>query len=453
MRKLFGTDGIRSKAFEYPMTEEILSRIGYAVSSIYCDKKNRSKILIGRDSRESGETFEKALLSGICQQDNDVYLAGIIPTPGISYLVSSRDFNAGIVISASHNPYFDNGIKIFDGDGHKLSDSTEEAVENIVFSSKIPEMKLTEREASCFHDYSYSVQQYTDFLKQCVDPHVSIKGLKLVIDCANGSTSFIAPELFEDFGCTVKAISYKPDGKNINNNCGSEYPQTMAQKVISNNADVGIAFDGDGDRLIAADENGEIVTGDQILAIFASFFKMRGVLTNNILVSTIMSNMGLGSALKKMGIKHIRTKVGDRFVCKEMIATGAVLGGEDSGHIILKDTQTTGDGIVAALKLLEILTFENKPLSELKKIMNVSPQILMNVEVADKPEINNSKEIMEAIKKAEKKLGKKGRVVVRYSGTQPICRVMVEGPSKKETEKICEQLSGVIERNIGKVCS
>lgn len=448
MEKLFGTDGIRGKADTYPMTEGQVSRIGYAIASIFNDTKINSKILIGMDTRESGHKFEKALISGICKLNSNVYLAGIIPTPGISYIVSSKDFDAGIVISASHNPYDDNGIKIFDNNGCKLSVEKEAEIENLVLNSRIPEIQLLKNAESCARVYNDSIHEYSVFLKQCLNQCDSLKGIRLVMDCANGATCAIAPKLFSDLGAEVEVMFFTPDGKNINKNCGSENPEAMRQRVVEKKAEIGIAFDGDGDRLILSDETGGIITGDQILAICAAFLKKQGKLKKNTVISTIMSNMGLNVFLRNMDIQHIITKVGDRYVAEKMIETGAILGGEDSGHIIFMENQKTGDGIVTALKLLEIMRLEEKPLSELKKIMTIFPQTLINVKAKTKQDLNDFPEVINTIKAIENNLGEKGRVVVRYSGTQPICRIMVEGPKKDETDTNCRRIADVIEKYI-----
>jgi len=425
MEKLFGTDGIRGRADEYPMTQEIASRVGYAIASMFSDVKGNSKILIGKDTRASGAKFEKAIITGVCKLNSKAYLSGIIPTPGISYIVSSKGFDAGIVISASHNPYYDNGLKIFDRNGRKLSEKKEAEIEKLILSNNIPEIQISEGNISYANEYNNAVDDYSDFLKQCLAQGISLKAQKMVIDCANGSTCMIAPKLFSDLGAEVEAMYITPDGKNINNHCGSEHPGSMRTKVKEKEADIGIAFDGDGDRLIVADETGDIITGDQILAILASFLKKQGKLNKNTVVSTIMSNMGLGAALRK------------------------ILGGEDSGHIILMNKQKTGDGLVTALKLLEIMKLEEKPLSELKKIMTIYPQALINVEAKSKPDLNDFSEVIDTINTVEKKLGKEGRVLVRYSGTQPICRVMIEGPNSEETVKQCQKIADIVKKNIG----
>lgn len=449
MSSLFGTDGIRGLANEYPMTSEMAMKVGRAVAYFFNRKeKGRPKIIIGKDTRISGYMLEYALVSGICSMGADAYLAGILPTPGIAYITASTDADAGIVISASHNPFYDNGIKIFKRNGFKLSDGKEAEIEKTLLSDEISSICRKVQMAGGVYRIDAAEQNYMDFLLSKV-PEKFCQGLKIVIDCSNGATYKIAPELFVRLGADVESLFNNPDGKNINENCGSENTSELRKIVLKNNADIGLAFDGDGDRLIAVDEKGNIITGDQILAICAKSMKKKDQLKSNTVVSTVMSNMGLGIALEDMGIKHIKAKVGDRYVLESMIHSGAVLGGEDSGHMIFLDHQTTGDGILTALKLIEALKNDSKPLSELVKIMNVFPQVLINVEVKNKPDISSVPQITEAIKTAEKNLAGKGRVLVRYSGTQPLCRVMVEGPTRKITGKYCQEIADKVKEQIG----
>ena len=446
MGKLFGTDGIRGLANEYPMTSEMAMKVGRAVAYFFNRKeKGRPKIIIGKDTRISGYMLEYALVSGICSMGADAYLAGVLPTPGIAYITASTDADAGIVISASHNPFYDNGIKIFKKDGFKLSDEKEAEIEKILLSDEISSIYRNIRMTGGVYRIDDAGQNYIDFLLGKVSKKFC-QGMKIVIDCSNGATYKVAPELFVRLGAEVETLFNDPDGKNINENCGSENTSELRKIVLEKRADIGLAFDGDGDRLIAVDEKGNIITGDQILAVCAKNMKKKDQLKNNTVVSTVMSNMGLGIALEDMGIKHIKAKVGDRYVLESMIHSGAVLGGEDSGHMIFLDHQTTGDGILTALKLIEALKDESKPLSELVKIMNVFPQVLINVEVKNKPEIATIPQITETINAVEKNLAGKGRVLVRYSGTQPLCRVMVEGPTLKLTEKYCQEIADVIGR-------
>jgi len=449
MGKLFGTDGIRGLANEYPMTSEMAMKVGRVVAYFFNRKeKGRPKIIIGKDTRISGYMLEYALVSGICSMGADAYLAGVLPTPGIAYITASTDADAGIVISASHNPFYDNGIKIFKRDGFKLSDEKEAEIEKILLSDEISSIRRKVRMTGGVSIIEDAEQDYIDFLLSKV-PENFCQGLKIVIDCSNGATYKVAPELFARLGAEVETLFNNPDGKNINENCGSENTSELRKIILEKRADIGLAFDGDGDRLIAVDEKGNIITGDQILAICAKSMKEKDQLKSNTVVSTVMSNMGLGIALENMGIKHIKAKVGDRYVLESMIHSGAVLGGEDSGHMIFLDHQTTGDGILAALKLVEALKDESKPLSELVKIMDVFPQVLINVEVKNKPDISSVPQITEAIKAVEKNLAGKGRVLVRYSGTQPLCRVMIEGPTRKITEKYCQEIADKIKEQIG----
>jgi len=449
MGKLFGTDGIRGLANEYPMTSEMAMKVGRAVAYFFNRKeKGRPKIIIGKDTRISGYMLEYALVSGICSMGADAYLAGVLPTPGIAYITASTDADAGIVISASHNPFYDNGIKIFKKDGFKLSDEKEAEIEKILLSDEISSICRKVRMTGGVSIIDDAEQNYMDFLLSKV-PENFCQGMKIVIDCSNGATYKVAPELFARVGAEVETLFNDPDGRNINENCGSQHTSELRKIVLEKNADIGLAFDGDGDRLIAVDEDGNIITGDQILAICAKSMKKKDQLKSNTVVSTVMSNMGLGIALEDMGIKHIKAKVGDRYVLERMIHSGAVLGGEDSGHMIFWDHQTTGDGILTALKLIEALKNDFKPLSELVKIMNVFPQVLINVEVKNKPDISSVPQITEAIKAAEKNLAGKGRVLVRYSGTRPLCRVMVEGPTRKITEKYCQEIADKVKEQIG----
>jgi len=449
MGKLFGTDGIRGKADEYPITEEMAVRVGRAVAMTFKKSGKPSKIIVGRDTRLSGPMLESALVSGICSVGTDVSLAGVIPTPGVAFLASSLKAAAGIVISASHNPYYDNGIKIFNGSGYKLSDQKEAEIEEQVLNTPSANQNQPAPKAGRVSTKNEMLNNYSSFLHNMLPSHLSFKGFKIVLDCANGATCRIAPVLFSKLGAQVEALATEPDGKNINDGCGSEHPEKMIEQVLKSKADLGLAFDGDGDRLIAVDEKGEVLSGDQILAICAKDLKLKGRLKNDLVVSTVMSNMGLGVALQNMGIRHETSKVGDRYVMEQMIASGAILGGENSGHMIFADDHTSGDGILTALKLIEAMQSGNENLSVLKKVMTVYPQVLINVEVHTKPDINTVPAIAGAIKSVDSELGERGRVLVRYSGTQPLCRVMVEGPSVTETQRYCKQISDIIKEKIG----
>jgi phosphoglucosamine mutase len=449
MGKLFGTDGIRGVANQYPMTPEMAVTIGRAVAAIFKGDDKQSKIIIGKDTRISGDMLEHALVSGICSMGVDAYLTGILPTPGVAFMTSSTAANGGIVISASHNPYYDNGIKIFKGNGYKLSDEEEDEIEQLVFNKSIASSPQAVQDTGRVYNIEDAAIAYGNFLKRTLPENYYFKDLKIVMDCSNGATFEVAPAIFNELGAKVKTLYSNPDGKNINDNCGSQHPENLKKSVVKYGADIGFAFDGDGDRLIAVDEKGTVATGDQILAVCAKFMKQKGFLKGNQVVSTVMSNMGFGEALKKMGIKHMTSRVGDRYVMEKMVSSGAILGGEDSGHMIFLNYHTTGDGILAALRLIEAMKEESKPLSELCKIMTVFPQVLINVDVARKPNLKNVPDIKDAIKSVETVLGKKGRVVVRYSGTQPICRVMVEGPTIEETRRYCRQLADIVGNTLG----
>lgn len=448
MGKLFGTDGIRGVANQYPMTAEMALKVGRALGHHF-GNSGRSAILIGRDTRISGQMIESAIAAGCCSMGIDVILAGVIPTPGVAYLTKKLGAAAGVVVSASHNPFFDNGIKVFDGKGFKLSDGVENALETILLDEDLAAAAGAIRENGRITGLGTGGNQYKQYLTRCFPTDRRLDNLKIVLDCANGATSFLAPRLFSELGADVFALYVEPDGKNINDGCGSQHPQGMAEKVKATGADIGLAFDGDGDRLIAVDETGAVLTGDQVLAICARYLKRHGRLDNNVVVSTVMSNMGLGESMKKEGIKNFVTGVGDRYVMEEMHRQGAVLGGEDSGHTVFLDHQTTGDGMLTALKLLEVIQSESRPLSELKKVMTVFPQVLINVDVKTKPPLESLSDVTAAIRQVEKDLAGKGRVLVRYSGTQPQCRVMVEGPNAEETNLLCNKIAEAVKNLIG----
>ena len=450
MGKLFGTDGIRGVANEFPLTPEMAVNLGRAVVTVFKATKNLANIVIGKDTRLSGFMIEHALAAGICSMGSDVLLAGTLPTPAVAFLASSSDAKAAIMISASHNPFYDNGIKIFNGEGYKLSDELEDEIERTALDDQTSVLSRSVREIGRAIHLVDASQGYKNFLKASTSEDFSLQGMKVVLDCSNGATYRIAPQLFEELGAEVVSIAVQPDGKNINADCGSEHPHALVQEVIDQSADIGLAFDGDGDRLIAVDEKGQTVSGDRILAICAKILKQKGRLKKNLVVSTVMSNLGLRMALMDMGINHVMTNVGDRYVLEEMLARGAVIGGEDSGHMIFLNHHTTGDGILTAIKLIEAMQVESKPLSELREIMTIFPQVLINVNVQRKPDIQSVPKIVDEIRSVEKILGQEGRVLVRYSGTQPLCRVMVEGPGEYETQTYCRQIADVVQSELGK---
>jgi phosphoglucosamine mutase len=433
------------------MTAEVALKVGQAVAGL-CGKNGRqARIVIGQDTRQSGDMIAYALAAGVCSAGANAELVGVLPTPGIALVTRSICAGAGIVVSASHNPYQDNGIKVFGSDGFKLSDAKEAEIEDVVISGKAAESgSVKDAEIGRVRLNSEAARVYADFLKTCTSiDRTRVNGFKIILDCANGAAWQIAPKLFSDLGIALEALHVTPDGKNINHNCGSQHPERLAQQVLSCKADVGLAFDGDGDRLIAVDDTGEVVSGDRILAVCARHLLSQSRLRNNTVVSTVMSNVGLSRAFKDMGVRHLTTQVGDRYVMEAMRASGAVLGGEDSGHMIFAEHHTTGDGLLTALMLIEAIQAQAKALSQLKTIMTPFPQALMNVPVKSKPRLDDVPKVRDAIRKVEKELGESGRVLVRYSGTESLCRVMVEGPTEEETRRWCREIADQVSKELG----
>ena len=433
------------------MTPEIAVQAGRAIIFYLREqmKVDCPKIVIGRDTRISGPMLASAVMAGICSMGGDVIDVGIIPTPGVAFLTRSEGAHAGIVISASHNPYQDNGIKLFKGDGYKLSDAQEADLEDLILNHDLQRSTESIQRIGRIQTLTEKSELYKCFLQKTFSLSSDCKMIKLVLDCSNGATSNIAPILFKSLGFSTKALFNQPNGQNINAECGSQHPDKMAEAVLTDEADLGLAFDGDGDRLIAVDEKGNILTGDQIIAICTLFLNKYGQLRNNTVVSTIMSNIGLRITLQREGIQHIMSDVGDRYVMEELLAHKAIIGGEDSGHIIFLDHHTTGDGMLAALQLIQVMLDAGKPLSELAKAMTVFPQVLLNVEVTSNPNISTIPEIQAIIQSTEQELNGKGRVLVRYSGTQPMCRVMVEASTDDLAQSYCEQIAAVIQQEIG----
>jgi len=431
------------------MDADIAFSVGQAIPYVFKKPNHKTKIIIGKDTRISGYMLESALESGIVSMGGYAYLVGVLPTPGIAFVTQSMRADAGVVISASHNPYQDNGIKIFSGNGFKLSDEQEEAIERLILDKKLPEMVPPAKEMGRAYRLEDVRGRYIDFLKNTFPRELTMEGLKMVIDTANGATYKIAPDTFFELGANMEVIHNIPNGFNINDHCGSQHTQDLRKRVVEARADIGIAFDGDGDRLIAVDEKGHEISGDQVLIICAHKLKEKGRLKNDLLVSTVMSNLGLKVACKKYGIEHHASKVGDRYVLEDMIHMGAVIGGEDAGHMIFLEHHTTGDGIITAIQLIAAMAETGKPLSELAKMMEVYPQKLINVDVKSKPDILSLPKVVEAIQQVESELGDNGRVLVRYSGTQNMCRVMVEGPTQELTEKHCRRIADIIKKVIG----
>ncbi len=448
MGKLFGTDGVRGVANEYPMTAEMALDIGRATAHLFKREDHIPRIIIGKDTRISGYMLENALVSGICSMGVNALLVGPLPTPGIAFATNSMRADAGIVISASHNPFQDNGIKIFSSEGFKLPDEKELEIEKLISSNNMHALRPSPNELGKAYRIDDARGRYIVFLKNTFPKKYTLEGTKVVLDCAHGATYRAAPDTFFELGADVTSLFDEPNGENINANCGSQHPETLAEEVVKRKADVGFAFDGDGDRCIAVDEKGSLLTGDQVMAICAREMKKEGKLTKNLVVCTVMSNIGLGIALKGLSIEPLITKVGDRYVLEEMQSKGASIGGEESGHIIFLEHHTTGDGIITALQVLAAMKKAEKPLSELAQVMKVFPQNLINVEVKNKPELSTIPEIRQVITGVEEQLGDKGRVLVRYSGTQPMCRVMVEGPTHEETENYCKQIADLIREKL-----
>jgi len=449
MGKLFGTDGIRGEANRYPMNAEIAFLVGQAVTKVFKKPGHKTRVIIGKDTRISGYMLESSLEAGISSMGGISYLVRVLPTPGIAFITESMRADAGIVISASHNPFQDNGIKIFGGDGYKLSDEKEEEIESLMLNGELSGMLPPAQEMGRSYRMEDATGRYVVFLKNTFPRRFSIEGMKIVLDVSNGATYRVAPAVFYELGADVTVINDEPNGLNINADCGSQYTQSLERKVLETGASIGLAFDGDGDRLIAVDEKGRRITGDQILFICAKVLKERNRLINDLLVSTVMSNIGLSIACRKFGFRHHRSRVGDRYVLEDMQRLGAVIGGEDSGHMIFLDHHTTGDGILTAIQLIAAMISEGKPLSELAAWMDIYPQALINVDVESKPEISTVSTIVDAIKTAEDELGKDGRVLVRYSGTQKMCRVMVEGPTDEVTCRLCDMIASAVKTSIG----
>lgn len=445
MGKLFGTDGIRGVANQYPITCEVALKTGRAVG-IFCQRNNFKNVIIGKDTRISGDMLEAAISAGVASTGVNALSAGVIPTPGVAFLCRDiEDVGAGIVISASHNPYQDNGIKIFKAGGIKLSDEEEAFIEEYILEDKPIDFSDVGK-ISAIDD---ALEKYAAFLLSKFPVKKHQGRLQIVLDCSNGAASKIGQLVFNSDLFDATFIHNTPDGRNINNNCGSQHTQDLSRTVISRKADIGLAFDGDADRLIVVDEKGGEITGDCILAICAAHAKAAGKLKNNMLVSTIMSNIGLTQALEQQGIRHLKSGVGDRLVLELMQQEGASLGGEDSGHMIFLDEHSTGDGMLSALKLLQVMIETKKSLSRLAGIMTVFPQVLINVEVdASRPDYKANTMIVDAIKKIEDELGDDGRVLVRYSGTQPMIRVMVEGPEQGLIEKQCRSICDAIKTQL-----
>ena len=447
-RKLFGTDGIRGVANVDPMTGELALQLGRAIAYLFREVKGKHRIVVGKDTRLSGYMLETAMASGICSMGADVMLVGPLPTPGIAFITTSMRANAGVVISASHNPYYDNGIKIFSRNGFKLPDEMEHRIEQLILSNNLHSLRPTASEVGKAHRIDDAVGRYIVFLKHTFPNDLTLDGLRIVLDCANGAAYRVAPTVLEELGAEVIPIGVEPNGENINAACGSLHPELMSRLVVDKGADIGMALDGDGDRIVFVDRQGKEVDGDHILAICGLQLLSEGRLKKQTLVTTVMSNMGLEKAIQKAGGKVIRTKVGDRYVVEEMVRGDYNLGGEQSGHTIFLDHNTTCDGILTALQVLAIMKRQERSLDDLAKAMEPFPQVLYNVEVKAKRELSEIPEVNQKVKAIEKALGHSGRILIRYSGTEPILRIMVEGEDEARLHKFAQEIVEEVRKHL-----
>lgn len=442
MARLFGTDGVRGVANQ-ELTPALAFKLGRASAHLLALKNDKNRIVIGRDTRISGQMLEAALIAGICSVGVDVYQVGILPTPAIAYLTKELGAVAGVVISASHNPVEDNGIKFFGPSGYKLSDSVEAEIEQMVVDGGVSHPVPVGGDVGRVYAIDGAGEKYIDFV--CTGLPRDLRGLKIVVDCANGAAYQVAPEIYRRLGAEVIALFDKPDGTNINAQCGSTHPEALMKSVLEHKADIGLAHDGDADRVLAVDADGKLVDGDQIMVVCAKHLQAEGLLKNNTLVATVMSNLGLHMALKASGIGVLETQVGDRYVMEEMLAQGAILGGEQSGHIIFLDHSSTGDGIVTALQLLAAMQATKQPLAKLAAQMERYPQLLQNVPVNDKQRVMHSPLLAAAIVAGEQRLAGDGRILVRPSGTEPLVRVMAEAKDQQLLTAVVAEIVAVVE--------
>ncbi|MBI2546252.1 phosphoglucosamine mutase [Candidatus Woesearchaeota archaeon] len=443
--KLFGTDGIRGTANRYPITPEMALRLGKAAALVFSKGRKRPKILIGKDTRISGYILESALTSGICSMGADALLVGPMPTPAISFLTVNAKAAAGIVISASHNPAEDNGIKFFSSKGGKLPENVEQEIEHLALQDSL-ESTVSARDLGKAYRLDDARLHYISLAKSSIK--IRLSGLRIVIDCANGAAYSVAPAVLKQLGATVIPINNSPDGLNINLNCGALHPEAMRKAVKKYKADAGIALDGDADRVIMADEKGRILDGDDILALCALRMKQENKLRKNMVVATVMTNLGIEESLWNQGITMLRTKVGDKYVAEQLHLKKLSLGGEQAGHIIMPGINPTGDGLIAALQVLGIMKSSRKPLSMLAQFQKY-PQILVNVKVREKKDFESIPKVYNSIRQAQQALGSSGRVLVRYSGTENLARVMVEGKDKLQIKRAAESIAGEIKAALG----
>lgn len=447
--RLFGTDGLRGHVNRDLMTVEMALAIGRAAGAVLRRRSGKHRVVVGKDTRLSCYMFENALIAGLCSMGVDTLMLGPLPTPGVAYITRAYRADAGVVISASHNPYHDNGIKFFSSEGFKFDDSLEREIERVIAEGSYENALPADDEVGKNARVVDGQGRYIEFVKSSFPRHLSLAGLKIVLDCGNGAGYRVAPLVFEELGATVIPYGVEPNGRNINEGCGALHPEVMAQKVVEHEAHVGIALDGDGDRLIMADEQGHIVDGDAVLAICARDLKEREALRGNAVVGTVMTNLGVIRSLQGLNIEVVQAGVGDRLVLQEMRRRGISLGGEQSGHIIFLDHNTTGDGITAALQVLRVMVEGERPLSQLASFVERYPQELVNVQVADKPALKGLADVQQAITSVNEQLRERGRVLVRYSGTEKICRVMVEGAEKRLVEGGAATIADAVRTAIG----
>jgi len=449
MRKYFGTDGIRGVANQDPMTVDIALKVGRAAANVLKSNSRKPKIVIGKDTRLSCYMLEYALSAGICSAGVDTLLVGPLPTPGIAFLTASMRADAGVVISASHNPFQDNGIKFFDRNGFKLPDSVELAIERLMESDKLNENLPTANDVGRSFRIEDAIGRYIVFLKNSFPKMMTLDSLRIVLDCANGAAYKVAPTVLRELGAEVIVLGCEPNGTNINHQCGALYPELMCKTIKETQANVGIALDGDADRIIMADENGVVIDGDHLMAAVAKDLRKRDQLAQNTLVATIMSNKGLEIAMAQIGVKVARTQVGDRYVIETILEGGYNFGGEQSGHLIFLDQHTTGDGMLSALQILSIMVREQLPLSKLASVMESLPQVLVNLKVREKVDLCRLPNVKNVVARIESELGENGRVLFRYSGTENKARIMVEGPDHELITKYANLIAEALSNEIG----
>lgn len=449
MRKLFGTDGVRGVANEEPMTGEMAIQIGRATAYLFRNTKGKHRIVLGKDTRLSGYMLETALASGICSMGADVLLVGPLPTPGIAFVTVDMRADAGVVISASHNPFYDNGIKIFAGNGFKLPDELEQTIEELIFSGKLKGLRPTGIEVGKAFRIDDAAGRYAVFLKHTFPEQLTLEGLKIAVDCAHGAAYRVAPTVLEELGAEVVCVGVEPDGKNINLNCGSLHPEVISRLVVEQGADLGLTVDGDADRVVFVDNTGRVIDGDHVMAICALDMMQEDTLNKKTLVATVMSNMGLEVVLKDAGGTLVRAPVGDRYVVEAMLNGEFNLGGEQSGHIVFLDHNTTGDGMLTALQILAIMQKKEVPLAELAKVMVPFPQTLRNVQVKNKKDFSQIPQIQRMIKECQKELGERGRILLRYSGTEPVLRIMIEGENEQTIVRMADAMAETVQKALG----